>query len=308
MLDDYNPPSIRFSCKRKPVEGHHNATVQLQTPLSQEDGDSNALAAAIAVCFGQWSSVQDILLGRLELGGLVPVRVKWKPLDTWNQLLQSVVVGNEPLSQERLASALRLERDQEPFAAVLATSSHDGLQSTEEHPIRFQLSQDGRSLALHANIDRLAPAVSELCLQLIDKILLVLRSAGTNKIGAGFLGPDSPLLSVDSREPHLLPPYKHVMQWVDDRAREQPDVPSVIYYEKIDPSYPKQQLTYHELSVYSSQMAELLTGLGITSGDKIAVCMKRNLDFHVSLLAILKAGACYVPVSSILLRNPLLGH
>jgi hypothetical protein len=297
MLDNYNPPNLNFSCRRKPAGGYHRATIRLQTPLSQEDGDTNALAAAIAVCFGQWSSVQDILLGRLQPGGFIPIRVKWNSSDAWNKLLQSVVVGSKPLSRGRVLSELQLEREQEPFAAILATQSHDGAQLGESHPIFFQLLEDGQTLALRSAIDCFAPAVAKLSLQLIDNILMALKSNRTDKLDAGFLGPDSSLLSVDSREPHLLPPYKHVMQWVDDWARERPDIPSVIYYEKIDSNCPKQQLSYRELSSCSSQMAEFLTDIGITPGDKIAVCMKRNLDFHVTLLGILKAGACYVPVS-----------
>jgi amino acid adenylation domain-containing protein len=55
------------------------------------------------------------------------------------------------------------------------------------------------------------------------------------------------------------------------------------------------RLTYRELGERSSRMASGLRALGVGSGDKVAVCLDRTVELVVVLLAVLKAGASYVP-------------
>ncbi|WP_263360082.1 non-ribosomal peptide synthetase/type I polyketide synthase [Acidicapsa ligni] len=55
-------------------------------------------------------------------------------------------------------------------------------------------------------------------------------------------------------------------------------------------------LTYFELNEKSNQVAHFLQKSGIKPGDRVAVCLHRSMEVIVSLLAILKAGAAYVPV------------
>jgi len=55
-------------------------------------------------------------------------------------------------------------------------------------------------------------------------------------------------------------------------------------------------LTYFELNEKANQLAHFLRNSGVTSGDRVAVSLNRSLEVIVSLLAILKAGAAYVPV------------
>ncbi|TFY88194.1 non-ribosomal peptide synthetase [Pseudomonas nabeulensis] len=56
------------------------------------------------------------------------------------------------------------------------------------------------------------------------------------------------------------------------------------------------QLTYAELNQQANQLAHHLLSLGVTPDDRVAIVARRGLDTLVGLLAILKAGACYVPV------------
>ncbi|KPA86976.1 non-ribosomal peptide synthase, partial [Pseudomonas asplenii] len=57
-----------------------------------------------------------------------------------------------------------------------------------------------------------------------------------------------------------------------------------------------QSLTYAELNRQANQLAHHLLGLGVQPDDRIAICARRNLDTLVGLVAILKSGACYVPI------------
>jgi amino acid adenylation domain-containing protein len=59
-----------------------------------------------------------------------------------------------------------------------------------------------------------------------------------------------------------------------------------------------QQLSYQELGRRMDHFAGHLTDLGIVSGDTVAICMERSVDWIVAALGIMRAGAAYVPLDS----------
>ncbi|MGY2372711.1 amino acid adenylation domain-containing protein, partial [Pseudomonas sp. SDO528_S397] len=60
--------------------------------------------------------------------------------------------------------------------------------------------------------------------------------------------------------------------------------------------YQGQSLTYAELNRQANQLAHQLIELGVQPDDRVAICARRSLEMLVGLVAILKAGACYVPI------------
>jgi amino acid adenylation domain-containing protein len=57
-----------------------------------------------------------------------------------------------------------------------------------------------------------------------------------------------------------------------------------------------QQLTYRELNGRANQLAHYLQRLGVGPDVLVALCLDRSVEMVVGLLAILKAGAAYVPL------------
>ncbi|MEU8263198.1 amino acid adenylation domain-containing protein [Micromonospora sp. NPDC048999] len=55
-------------------------------------------------------------------------------------------------------------------------------------------------------------------------------------------------------------------------------------------------LTYRELDVRANRLAQHLVALGVAVEDRVALLQERSIDQVVSVLAILKAGAAYVPL------------
>ncbi|MFP2934097.1 condensation domain-containing protein, partial [Pyxidicoccus sp. 3LG] len=72
------------------------------------------------------------------------------------------------------------------------------------------------------------------------------------------------------------------------KARQTPDSVALVFGDE--------QLTYAQLDTRSNQLAHYLRGLGVQVGSRVAVRLERSLDLVVGLLAILKAGAAYVPL------------
>lgn len=58
------------------------------------------------------------------------------------------------------------------------------------------------------------------------------------------------------------------------------------------------QYTYEELDTRASQLAHLLIANGVKHGDHVGLCLERNKEIAVAVLAIWKAGAAYVPLDS----------
>ena len=57
-----------------------------------------------------------------------------------------------------------------------------------------------------------------------------------------------------------------------------------------------QQLTYKELNQRSNQLAHYLRASGVNEETLVPVCIERSIELVISVLAILKAGAAYVPI------------
>jgi len=55
-------------------------------------------------------------------------------------------------------------------------------------------------------------------------------------------------------------------------------------------------LSYQELDQRADQFAHYLIEQGVQSGDRVALCLERSAELVITLLAILKAGATYVPL------------
>jgi amino acid adenylation domain-containing protein len=58
----------------------------------------------------------------------------------------------------------------------------------------------------------------------------------------------------------------------------------------------EETLSYGELDRRANRLARHLTGLGVRLEVPVAICLDRSADMVVSLLAVLKAGGCYVPL------------
>lgn len=64
----------------------------------------------------------------------------------------------------------------------------------------------------------------------------------------------------------------------------------------VDPGHG--QLRYGELGSLSDRLRDLLVQRGVQPSDRVGICMQKSVDSIVAVLAVLKAGAAYVPVDA----------
>jgi amino acid adenylation domain-containing protein len=74
----------------------------------------------------------------------------------------------------------------------------------------------------------------------------------------------------------------------EEQAALRPAAPAVLSDEGV--------LTYAELDVRANRLAHHLVGQGAVPGAPVGLCLERSADVVVALLAILKAGAAYLPL------------
>ena len=106
-----------------------------------------------------------------------------------------------------------------------------------------------------------------------------------------------PLLSETERQRLLVkwnntradyPRDKCVHQLIGEQAARTPDAIAAVCGER--------QLTYAQLETTANRLAHFLRQRGVSTGDRVAICLERSLEMLVGVLGILKSGAAYVPL------------
>ncbi|MFF3256840.1 non-ribosomal peptide synthase/polyketide synthase [Actinacidiphila glaucinigra] len=115
------------------------------------------------------------------------------------------------------------------------------------------------------------------------------------------LEPDAPIARLDLATP--VEHHRMLVEWNDTtrevplatlpelfqaQAARTPDATAVVFGDT--------RLTYTELNARANRLARLLVARGVGPEDRVAVLMDRSADLVVALLAVVKAGAAYVPV------------
>ncbi|WP_337824960.1 non-ribosomal peptide synthase/polyketide synthase [Amycolatopsis sp. A1MSW2902] len=196
-------------------------------------------------------------------------------------LVQAVVVLQRPLVEDRTVAGLQvseyaLPRPSARFDLVVEFwPQPDGLRVTVEY---------ATALFDAATIERLT--------QSLEVLLTGVATDSARPIG------DLPLLTDEDRR-FLLPapaestPAETVPERFDRCAERQPDQTAVVSGDI--------RRTYAELQSRANGLAQHLIRQGVRPEERVGVLMDRSADLVVAVLAILKAGAAYLPLD---LRAP----
>ncbi|MER7415706.1 amino acid adenylation domain-containing protein [Micromonospora peucetia] len=303
-------------------DGIRRLAGQLRVPVK------SVLMAAHLVVLALVSGTDDVTTGYEhsgrpeELGGenvvaqflnTIPFRLP-DLTDSWADIIRSVYrteLGLLPYRRYPIADIIRLrEGRQTPFEAVFNfTHFHvlkdlsqgrgfdlirSRISSRTEFPLRAEFWQDalddGVGLALHYDPQRFHP----------DQVSRI----------AGYYGRALEVLVSDADADHqavsLLSPaeLRRLTEELPGRDRDLPDGTVLDVVARIVASTPGEvavrdgaaQLTYRELDEASGAVASLLHRAGVGRGDVVALAMDRGLIWAVSVLAVLRRGAVYLPL------------
>lgn len=105
------------------------------------------------------------------------------------------------------------------------------------------------------------------------------------------------ILAFDNPHPATHSHQTGLVAVLEDVAKRMPSAPALIFGQSLDPSsISTQSLTYDEMHTRANRLARHLISLNVQPDDLVCVCMDKSIELYVAILAILKAGAGYVPL------------
>ncbi|QMS92210.1 amino acid adenylation domain-containing protein [Nostoc edaphicum CCNP1411] len=300
--------------------------------VSQQQGATlfMTMLTAFNVLLYRYSGQKDILVGstvtsrdRPEIANLIGLFVNnlvfrtnlsGNPsfCDLLNQVRETVLgaLSHQELPFEDLVEQLQPERNlsQNPLFQVMFILHNTKSQSTDlagltiepletEHSTtRFDLSLDmyetprGLTGTLEYSTDLFQAATID---RLIQNFQTLLHGIGENPEQSIA---ELPLLT-ENEQQQLLVQWNDTVVEIPDlcvhelfaqQAARTPDKIAVIFENK--------SLTYRELNTKANQLAHSLQKLGVQTETRVGICCDRSLEMAIALLAVLKAGAAYIPL------------
>ena len=79
-----------------------------------------------------------------------------------------------------------------------------------------------------------------------------------------------------------------VHEMFEQQVKRTPDATAVVFRDE--------QLTFSELNAKAKRLAHRLRKLGVGPEAPVGICLERSVEMMVAVLAVLKAGGCYVPL------------
>lgn len=106
----------------------------------------------------------------------------------------------------------------------------------------------------------------------------------------------------------------HLLQVFNDTTKKYSSIKPVhCWFEEIVDSIPdhiavvsgKSFITYSEMNRKANELALYLRGKGVTSNSAVALFFEPSLEMIISIIGVLKAGGCYVPINTHLPQNQI---
>jgi len=284
----------------------------------------HTLLAAFEVLMFRLSGQNDLIVGipiagqsELENDHLVahcvtmlPLRCQVDPDATFSQFLKALRAtflegqGHPNVTFGSLLSKLTIRRDASRPALISVIFNIDRIGAAfdfgdlslkrVETPKRFvtfdlnvNVIDSGHDLLIECdhNSDILEADTIRRWLEHMSTLLgAIVRDAEQSIARIDILGVEEPDVRADAAAYDVAP--LHFL--FEARAGETPDTEAVVAGEE--------RLTYRELNARANRLAHALCRKGVRRNDIVGLAVERNADVAIGILAILKAGAAYLPL------------
>jgi amino acid adenylation domain-containing protein len=309
------------------------AVARTLTTLGRRQGATPfmVLLAAFQVLLGRYTGQTDVAVGtpvagrdRAEVDGLigffvntVVMRADLSGEPSFVELVNQVRRGavdayaNADLPFERLVDELRPTRDlsRNPLFSVMFDLRHArrtpfrlaGLE-VDQFGVDMRVAKFDLGLTVDEQPDGELRCHVDYATTLFDRATVERMAGHFGRLLASIAAdPDTPVSRLDMLTPpereqllvgwrgeRLERPRKTLPELFADQARSTPDAPAVVAGGR--------ELTYARLNASANQLADHLRSIGVGAETPVAVAMRRDVDLVVALVAVLKAGACFVPL------------
>uniref|UniRef100_UPI0035A65647 non-ribosomal peptide synthetase n=1 Tax=Pseudomonas putida TaxID=303 RepID=UPI0035A65647 len=271
------------------------------------------------VCFGATVAGRPAgLAGADEMLGLfintLPVVQTPKPDITVSNWLQQLQAHNLELRDHEHAALADVQR----WAGRPGQALFDSIVVFENYPVDQRLQEGGNNtlrfgqvstrdvtnyamdLAVHLN-ETFSVEFLYLRNRFTEAATLSVRSSFERLLAALLDNPHATLGSLQmlgetqmqqANERNSLQPYRHraprLAERIAEHASQHPHAPALVCG--------AQQLSYAELEIRANRLAHHLLALGVKPEVTVGVALERSVEVIVAFLAVMKAGATYVPL------------
>ncbi|KIY70558.1 nonribosomal peptide synthetase 12 [Cylindrobasidium torrendii FP15055 ss-10] len=125
--------------------------------------------------------------------------------------------------------------------------------------------------------------------------------AGSLPLLQGLSQADQHSFFTFGRGPVIAPRFQLVHDAFSDNARAFPEQLAVVDVDNTS-------ITYKQLDEQSTSLAWHLRDIGVKRGDRVCLLVERSIPMLVGVLAVLKAGAAYVPLDGTIVTDSTLHH
>ncbi|KAI0670364.1 hypothetical protein C8Q78DRAFT_1079337 [Trametes maxima] len=301
----FAPDTFQSASQALPLDASLNAAQTLAT-----------VTVAVGRVLGAYCGCTDVLLAIADNEGnkLRPVRVTWAEEQTWASAVggvaQALTDPNWPrFAPASLRSALDLTQKQSPCLALLGARPSSS-RLADGFPLVVEVDRDNAAVSVRASERSCHPSQSQL---LLSQVVALVAHAQGNPGSPLSVIPSLPSELLSSYDKHSfeecstiyapVPPVKLATDHLSLRAAQQPEGVAVRWFADLSTDFPPssyvpETITYGELDRKANQLARWLRQAGVERGNSVAVCMKRDVWFHISFVGILRAGGCYVPIDA----------
>ncbi|MEV6349049.1 amino acid adenylation domain-containing protein [Actinoplanes sp. NPDC051851] len=317
------PPAQTFTGRTRPFALPAGTTDRLRALAAETESTPFVVQlAAFAMLIGRHSGARDLVIGtpmtvrhRPELEtalgcfvNLVPLRVRLDPGATFRQLVEGVrdtafdAYAYAELAFDAIVETLGRDRSARHAPLVQVVF---GAHATGPEPLRFgavtataRVFDVGTSkfdLTWSTFDDGELRGEAEYNTDLFDTATVGRLAADWRAVlHEALTDPDTPLwrLAPTDRTPPAGAdpgdPARCLHTAFEDAVDRYPDRAAL--------SHGELTLTYAEVDVRANRLAHALIAAGVRRGDRVGLYLDRTPHIVVSILAVLKAGAAYVPV------------
>ncbi|KAF2687160.1 nonribosomal peptide synthetase 2 [Lentithecium fluviatile CBS 122367] len=215
--------------------------------------------------------LQDIA----KICGLRPGERLFEVLFVWQQSLISV--DSESLQVTPVDSADDLE-----FKLTLEFEPHNG-------SVLYRITYDA-SILPESQIKYLVRQIDQ-----VVNHFLANMDGELNDVSTCF---STELVSVANPTPIFDPPRYGPAHAIETRAVETPDKDALIVGGMVDGVMRAvEKVTYSSLNIRANRLSRALLEHGIGRDQLVCILMEKSADFYISVLAVLKAGCGYLPIT-----------
>jgi amino acid adenylation domain-containing protein len=268
-----SPIAGRTHSELEPLIGLFVNTLVLRTDLSGNPSFRELLERVREVCLAAYAN-QEVPFEKL-VDELQPERSL-----SHSPLFQVMFVQQNALSEKVELAGLEWE-----------ALDIEGGTAKFDMSLRVREGETGISGSVQYNVELFDETTMKRLLRHYEQLL---RSVVVSEAGIEEL----PLLDTNERE-QLLTEWNRTERAYDERevwVHELIQRQATLRPEAVAVSFEGEQLTFAELNRRSNQLANHLRAQGVGPEVLVGVCMERSLELVISLLAVMKAGAAYVPM------------